>query len=65
VDLPRRTAAYSRVQRILARDLPVAPLAEGVFLAVGRRGLRGLAQAEARGLVSANDYSLVRREGRP
>ena len=64
VDLPRRAAAYSRVQRILARDLPVMPLAEGVFLAVGRKGLRGLAQAEARGLVSANDYSLVRlREG--
>jgi peptide/nickel transport system substrate-binding protein len=65
VDLPRRAVSYFRAQRILARDLPIAPLAEGMSLAVGRRGLRGLAQAEARGLVTGNDYSLVRLEARP
>lgn len=60
VDLPRRARAYFRAQAILARDLPVAPLVESVHLAVFRRGITGLPQVEARGLVPINDYSLVR-----
>lgn len=60
VDLTRRAQAYFRAQEILARDLPVAPLIEGVRLVVFRREVRGLPQVEARGLVPADDYSLVR-----
>lgn len=60
VDLARRARAYFRAQEILARDLPVAPLVEGVHLAFFRRNVRGLPQVEARGLVPAGDYSLVR-----
>jgi ABC-type transport system substrate-binding protein len=63
VDLPRRARAYFRAQEILARDLPVAPLAEGVHVAVFRPGVRGLPQIEARGLVPPHDYSLVRLKG--
>jgi peptide/nickel transport system substrate-binding protein len=55
-----RAADYFRVQEILARDLPVAPLAEGVRVLVYRRAVTGLPQAEARGLVANNNYSLVR-----
>jgi peptide/nickel transport system substrate-binding protein len=55
-----RSAPYFRAQEILARDLPVAPLAEGVRVAVYRRELTGLPQVEARGLVANSDYSLVR-----
>lgn len=60
VDLTRRARAYFRAQEILARDLPVAPLVEGVQLVVFRREVHGLPQVEARGLVPADDYSLVR-----
>jgi peptide/nickel transport system substrate-binding protein len=60
VDLAQRAAAYSRAQDILARDLPVAPLVEGVQLVIFRRHVRGLPQVEARGLVPTDDYSLVR-----
>jgi peptide/nickel transport system substrate-binding protein len=60
VDLPRRARAYFRAQTILAHDLPIAPLAEGVRISVYRRGITGLPQAEARGLVPADEYSLVR-----
>jgi peptide/nickel transport system substrate-binding protein len=60
VDLPRRARAYFRAQTILAHDLPIAPLAEGVSISVFRRGITGLPQAEARGLVPADEYSLVR-----
>jgi peptide/nickel transport system substrate-binding protein len=60
VDLQQRARAYFRVQSILARDLPIAPIAEGVQATVFRSHVRGLAQAEGRGLVPANDYSLVR-----
>jgi peptide/nickel transport system substrate-binding protein len=67
--LARRARAYFRAQEILARDLPIAPLAEIVRVTVCRKGVTGLAQAEARGLVPFHDYSLVRvdpspREGR-
>ncbi|HYG61602.1 MAG TPA: ABC transporter substrate-binding protein [Thermoanaerobaculia bacterium] len=61
-DLPRRAAAYFRAQRILARDLPIAPLAESVYIAVMRRQVHGTPHAEARGLVPNNDFSLVRLE---
>lgn len=60
VDLTQRARAYFRAQEILARDLPVAPLVEGVHLAIFRRNVWGLPQVEARGLVPAGDYSLVR-----
>ena len=60
VDLTRRARAYFRVQEILAHDLPVAPLVEGVQVVVFRRRVRGLPQVEARGLVPTDDYSLVR-----
>lgn len=60
VDLQQRARAYFRVQAVLARDLPIAPIAEGVQVAVFRSHVRGLAHAEGRGLVPANDFSLVR-----
>jgi peptide/nickel transport system substrate-binding protein len=60
VDLPRRARAYFRAQAILARDLPVAPLIESVHVAIFRRGITGLPQLEARGLVPSDEYSLVR-----
>jgi peptide/nickel transport system substrate-binding protein len=63
VDLPRRAEAYFRAQAILARDLPVAPLLEGIHVALFRHGLRGLPQVEARGLVPLHEYSLVRVDG--
>jgi len=59
-DLVQRTRAYFRAQEILAQDLPVAPLFEGVHLVIFSRRLHGLPQVEARGLVPADDYSLVR-----
>lgn len=59
-DLARRARAYLRAQEILARDLPIAPLAEIVRVTVCRKAVTGLPQAEARGLVPAHDYSLVR-----
>lgn len=64
VDLVRRAAAYFRVQEILANDLPIAPLAEAVHVTICARSVHGLPQAEARGLVAMNDYSLVRLDRR-
>ncbi len=58
--LDRRAAAYSRVQQILARDLPVAPLAEAVQMVVAVDGVTGLPQVEGRGLVTFQNFSLVR-----
>lgn len=60
LDLSRRARAYFRVQEILARDLPIAPIAEAVHFAVFRSHVRGLAHAEGRGLVPPHDLSLVR-----
>lgn len=60
LDLPRRARAYHRVQEILARDLPIAPLAEGIHFTVFRRHVRGLSHAEARGLVPIHELSLAR-----
>jgi peptide/nickel transport system substrate-binding protein len=60
VDLQQRARAYFRAQSILARDLPIAPIAEGVHMTVFRSHVRGLAHAEGRGLVPPNDFSLVR-----
>jgi peptide/nickel transport system substrate-binding protein len=62
-DLPRRALAYGRAQEILARDLPIAPLAEMVQVTVCRKGVTGLPQVEARGLVPLYDFSLVRVDG--
>jgi peptide/nickel transport system substrate-binding protein len=62
-DLARRARAYLRAQEILARDLPIAPLAEMVQVTVCRKEVTGLPQAEARGLVPIRDYSLVRLNG--
>ena len=55
-----RSQAYFRAQEILARDLPFAPLAEYVQILVYRTAVTGLPQVEARGLVTFNDYSLVK-----
>jgi peptide/nickel transport system substrate-binding protein len=63
VDLGRRARAYFRAQQILARDLPIAPLAEAVHVTVCRRGVTGLPRAEGRGLVPEYEYSLVRVRG--
>jgi peptide/nickel transport system substrate-binding protein len=60
VDLARRARAYGRAQEILARDLPIAPLAETVRITVSRMEVTGLPQMEARGLVPPGDFSLVR-----
>lgn len=60
MDLERRARSYHRAQEILARDLPIAPLAEAVTVTVFRRNVRGLPHAEGRGLVPAYDFSLVR-----
>jgi len=60
VDLANRARAYFRAQKILARDLPIAPLAEAVNVTLCRRGVTGLPRMEARGLVPENELSLVR-----
>lgn len=60
VDLARRARAYFRVQQILARDLPIAPLAESVNITLCRREVSGLWRMEARGLVPEGELSLVR-----
>lgn len=60
VDLARRARAYFRVQKILARDLPIAPLAESVTITLSRREVTGLPRIEARGLVPDGEFSLVR-----
>lgn len=58
--LQDRAKAYFRAQEILARDLPIAPLAENVQFIVYRDGVTGLPQVEGRGLVTFQDFSLVR-----
>ncbi len=60
VDLAKRARAYFQVQRILARDLPIAPLAEAVNVTLCRRRVTGLPRMEGRGLVPENELSLVR-----
>lgn len=60
MDLQERARSYHRAQEILARDLPIAPLAEAVAVSVSRRHVRGLPHAEGRGLVAIQDFSLVR-----
>jgi peptide/nickel transport system substrate-binding protein len=60
VQLKQRADAYFRAQDILARDLPIAPLAENVQFVITRDRVSGLAQGEARGLVTFQDYSLVK-----
>ena len=61
-DMPARAAAYRRAQELLAEELPIMPLAEGVRVTVSRRRVRGLPQTDARGLVGDFDYSLARLE---
>lgn len=60
MDLEARARSYHRAQEILARDLPIAPLAEAVTVSVARRHVRGLPHAEGRGLVANQEFSLVR-----
>lgn len=59
-DMAVRAAAYREVQKMLAADLPIAPLVETVRVTVFRKGLRGLPQEDARGLVPEFTYNLVR-----
>jgi ABC-type transport system substrate-binding protein len=60
VDIDARAAAYARAQEALARDVPIVPLAESVKVVVHHRRVTGLPQLEARGLVGAFDFSLVK-----
>jgi ABC-type transport system substrate-binding protein len=60
MDLEQRARSYYRAQEILARDLPIAPLAEAITVTVFRSKVRGLPHAEGRGLVPNYDFSLVR-----
>jgi peptide/nickel transport system substrate-binding protein len=60
LDARARARAYFEAQDILAQDQPLAPLAEAVRISVHSRRLTGLPQLEARGLVAAHDFSLVR-----
>ncbi|HKI05564.1 MAG TPA: ABC transporter substrate-binding protein [Thermoanaerobaculia bacterium] len=60
LDLGRRARAYFRAQEILARDLPIAPLAEAVQVTICRREVTGLPTVEGQGLVPTHEYSLVR-----
>lgn len=60
MDLEERARSYYKAQEILAHDLPIAPLAEAVTVSVFGRNVRGLALAEGRGLVTQQDFSLVR-----
>lgn len=59
-DVARRAAAYYRAQEILAEDVPFIPLVESVKVLVYNRRVSGLPQLEARALVGAFDFSLVR-----
>jgi len=58
--LDDRAKAYWRAQEILARDLPLAPLVDPAFIVLSRDNVTGLGYNEARGLVTFQDYSLVR-----
>jgi peptide/nickel transport system substrate-binding protein len=55
-----RAKAYFRAQEILARDLPLAPLVDHAYILLARANVTGLGYIEARGLVTFQDYSLVR-----
>ncbi len=59
-ELADRAAAYHRAQEVLARDMPFVPLAEAVKVVVYNQRVSGLPQLEARGLVGAFDFSLVK-----
>lgn len=64
-DVTRRARAYFRVQELLARDLPIAPLSESVRVTIFRAGLRGLPQDDARGIVPDFSFSLLRLPAEP
>ena len=58
--LDERARAYFRAQDLLARDLPALPLMEAIQFIIYRANVSGLPQVEARGLVTFQNYSLVR-----
>jgi peptide/nickel transport system substrate-binding protein len=58
--LEDRAKSYFRAQEILARDLPWVPLVDPAFILMTRDTVTGLGYAEARGLVTFQNYSLVR-----
>jgi peptide/nickel transport system substrate-binding protein len=58
--IAERAKAYFRAQEILARDLPLAPLVDPAFIVLARENVSGLGYTQARGLVTFQDYSLVR-----
>ena len=60
VAFEQRAPAYFRAQALLARDLPLLPLVENVQFVIYRERVSGLPQVEGRGLVTFQDYSLVR-----
>lgn len=65
VSVADRAAAYYRAQEIMARDVPIIPLAESVKVVVHNRRVSGMPQLEARGLVGSFDFSLVKVGTRP
>jgi peptide/nickel transport system substrate-binding protein len=60
VDLGARARAYHQAQEILSRDIPFVPLAEAVKAVLYHQRVSGLPQLEARELVGAFDFSLVK-----
>jgi ABC-type transport system substrate-binding protein len=60
VTVEERAGAYHRAQEILARDIPIIPLAEGIKVLIHNRRVSGLPQLEARVLVGSFDFSLVK-----
>ena len=58
--LEDRVQSYYRAQEILARDLPWVPLVDPAFILMTRENVSGLGYAEARGLVTFQNYSLVK-----
>lgn len=59
-NLQDRARAYHRAQTILARDLAFLPVMENIQFIIYAAKVTGLPQIEARGLVTFQDYSLVR-----
>jgi len=58
--LDERARAYFRAQDVLARELPFLPVMENVQFIIYHPKVSGLPQVQARGLVTFQDYSLVR-----
>lgn len=58
--LEDRARAYFRAQDVLARELPFLPVMENVQFIIAHARVSGLPHVQARGLVTFQNYSLVR-----